>query len=440
MGQSGRRLHLNLFILSTGHHEASWRHPDAFPERATSVAYYQQLARTAERGKMDSVFLAEKYRLTSMIKHRVIPQLEAFTLLSAIAAVTGKIGLTATASTTYNEPYHIARKFASLDHISGGRTGWNIVTSTGDLTANNFSRASHPDHRERYEQGKEFVEVAKRLWSGWGEGALVADRESGVYADTARIRPADFEGRFYSVRGPLNIPRSPQIYPVLVQAGSSEDGKEFAAELAEVVFTAQNSMAEAQAFYSDLKGRMGKYGRAGDQLKIMPGFTPYVGDTEAEAREKERELNELAVTEYGLHTLSAILQTDMSAFPLDGPVPVERLPSVDEINGQKARFQLYAELARREKLTIRELIVRTAGGRGHYTFAGTPSQIADEMRKWLTNGAADGFNLMPPLLPGGLDDFVDKVVPELQSRGIYRTEYTGSTLREHLGLPLPKTE
>lgn len=440
MGQSGRQLHLNLFILSTGHHEASWRHPEAFPERATSLEYYQQLAKTAERGKMDSVFLAEKYRLNSMVKYRVIPQLEAFTLLSAIAAVTERIGLTATASTTYNEPYHIARKFAALDHISGGRAGWNIVTSTGDVTARNFSKERHPEHRERYEQGKEFVEIAKRLWRSWGEGALVADRESGIYADTGRIRPADFEGRFYSVSGPLNIPRSPQTYPVLVQAGSSEDGKEFAAEHAEVVFTVQSAMGGAQAFYKDLKGRMGKYGRSEEQLKVLPGFTPFIGDTEAEARDRMRELDELTVTEYGLNTLSATLQTDLSGYPLDGPLPLDRLPKVEEIRGQQARFQLYVDLARREGLTIRELIFRTAGGRGHFTYAGTPVQIADEMERWLRSEAADGFNLMPPLLPRGLDDFVDKVVPELQNRGIYRTEYSGRTLREHLGLPYPIPE
>jgi len=440
MGQSGRQLHLNLFILSTGHHEASWRHPEAFPERATSLEYYQQLAKTAERGKMDSVFLAEKYRLNSMVKYRVIPQLEAFTLLSAIAAVTERIGLTATASTTYNEPYHIARKFAALDHISGGRAGWNIVTSTGDVTAHNFSKERHPEHRERYEQGKEFVEIAKRLWRSWGEGALVVDRESGIYADTGKIRPADFEGRFYSVSGPLNIPRSPQTYPVLVQAGSSEDGKEFAAELAEVVFTVQSAMGGAQAFYKDLKGRMGKYGRSAEQLKVLPGFTPFIGDTEAEARDRMRELDELTVTEYGLNTLSATLQTDLSGYPLDGPLPLDRLPKVEEIRGQQARFQLYVDLARREGLTIRELIFRTAGGRGHFTYAGTPVQIADEMERWLRSEAADGFNLMPPLLPRGLDDFVDKVVPELQNRGIYRTEYSGRTLREHLGLPYPIPE
>lgn len=438
MKEPKKQLHLNLFILSTGHHEASWRHPEAQPELATSLGYYQQLAKTAERGKMDSIFLAEKYRLTPLIKYRVIPQLEAFTLLSAIAAVTERIGLTATASTTYNEPYHIARKFASLDHISGGRTGWNIVTSTGDATAHNFSREHHLDHKVRYDRGKEFVEVVKRLWAGWAENSLVIDKQSGIYADVSQIQGAEFTGEFFSVKGALNIPRSPQTHPVLVQAGSSEDGKQFAAELAEVIFTAQNTMEEAIAFYTDVKSRLKQFGRSEDQLKILPGFIPFVGDTEAEAKAKERELNELAVSEYGIRSLSDLLKINLFQYPLDGPVPLEDLPSIDEIQGQKARFQLYVDLARRENLTIRELIIRTAGGRGHFTFAGTAVQIADEMERWLVNGAADGFNLMPALLPGGLDDFVNKVIPELQNRGIYRKEYTGSTLREHLGLTIDR--
>ncbi|RIE01215.1 FMN-dependent monooxygenase [Cohnella faecalis] len=432
-----RQLHLNLFIMSTGHHEASWRHPDARPEAATDFQYYRDLARTAERGKMDSVFIAAKYRLANTIENRVIPQLEAITLLSALAAATERIGLTGTASTTYNEPYTLARQFASLDHISGGRAGWNIVTSTGDATAHNFSRDRHPEHQERYDQGREFVEIAKRLWDGWAEDALVIDKASGVYANRSRILPADYEGRYFSVKGPLNLPRSPQTYPVLVQAGSSEEGRQFAAELAEVIFTAQSTMANSLAFCEDMRRRLKAFGRPSESLKLLPGFVPIIGDTEQDAKRKERELNELSVSAYGLRTMSDLLQIDLSLYPIDGLVPLKDLPDISEIRGLKSRFQLLTDLARRESLTIRELIIRTAGGRGHYTFAGTPSQIADELQRWLREGAADGFNLMPPLLPGGLDDFVDKVVPELQSRGIYRTEYTGRTLREHLGLPLP---
>lgn len=439
--QRRRQLHLNLFLLSTGHHEASWRHPDASPQLATDFRYYERLARMAEQAKMDSIFIAEKYRLNKMTKYRVIPQLEAFTMLAALSAVTERIGLTATASTTYNEPFHIARKFASLDHISGGRTAWNIVTSTGDATARNFGKQSHLDHSLRYDRAHEFVEAAVKLWTGWAEDALLIDQEAGLYADMNRIKAADYEGKHLSVAGPLNLPRSPQGVPVLVQAGSSEAGRSFAARWAELVFTAQPSMESAIAFYTDLKGRLKLWGRRPEQLKILPGLITFVGDTEAEAKEKERELNELSASEYGLYNLSALLQTDLSDCPLDGPLPYERLPQLEQVQGQKARFQLYVNLAREEQLSIRELIIRTAGGRGHFTVAGTPIQIADTMQRWLEAGAADGFNLMPPLLPTGLEDFVTKVIPELQNRGIYRTEYSGNTLRENLGLTeLPATQ
>ncbi|MBX4149095.1 LLM class flavin-dependent oxidoreductase [Paenibacillus lautus] len=432
--QPNKHLHLNLFLLSTGHHEASWRHPEANPGNAVDFRHYARLARLAEQAKMDSIFLADKYRLNPMTKYRVVPQLEAFTMLSALAAVTENIGLTATASTTYYDPYHLTRKFASLDHISGGRAAWNIVTSTGDATARNFGKDRHLGHSERYERAHEFMEAALRLWTGWSEDALMLDQASGLYADMSRIAAANFEGKHLSVAGPLNLPRSPQTVPVLVQAGSSEDGKSFAARWAEVVFTAQSGMEDAVVFYADLKGRLKHWGRTKDQMKILPGLIPFIGDTEEEAKDKERELNELSASEYGLYNLSALLQTDLSDCPLDGPLPFERLPAVGDVQGQQARFRLYTELARKEKLSIRQLLIRTAGGRGHFTVCGTPVQIADAMQRWLEADAADGFNLMPPLLPLGLEDFVSKVVPELQNRGIYRTEYAGKTLRDHLSL------
>ncbi|PAK55933.1 LLM class flavin-dependent oxidoreductase [Paenibacillus sp. 7541] len=437
LDRSRKQLHLNLFLMSTGHHEASWRHPKASPQHAADFGYYARMVKLAEQAKMDAVFLADKYRLNIMTKYRVIPQLEAFTMLSALAAATERIGLVVTASTTYNDPYHIARKLTSLDHISGGRAAWNIVTSTGDATARNFGQVRHLPHTLRYERAHEFVEAAIRLWNGWAEDALRLDQEAGIYADMSRIQAADYEGKHVSVAGPLNLPRSPQGVPVLVQAGSSEDGRAFAARWAEVVFTAQPGIGEAAAFYADLKGRMSAYGRRPDHMKILPGCIPFVGDTEAEAKEKEQELNELSVSEYGLTNLSALLQTDLSGCPLDGPLPYERLPAPEQVQGQQSRFRLYTELARKENLSIRQLIIRTAGGRGHFTVAGTPVQIADTMQRWLEEQAADGFNLMPPLLPSGLENFVHKVIPELQNRGIYRTDYSGSTLREHLGL---KTE
>jgi FMN-dependent oxidoreductase (nitrilotriacetate monooxygenase family) len=288
----------------------------------------------------------------------------------------------------------------------------------------------------RYERAREFVDVATKLWDSWEDDAIVLDRERGVYADTAKVRPVEHRGEHFQVHGALNVPRSPQGYPLLVQAGSSEDGKEFAAEFAEAVFTAQQTLADAQAFYKDLKSRLPRYGRTDDQLLVLPGICPVIGSTEAEARALEQELTDLQVPEYGLAQLSGMLGTDLSGLPLDGPLP--ELPEEHDINGNKSRFTLVAELARRDGLTLRELIARLGGGRGHRVFAGTPEQIADQLQEWFTQGAADGFNIVPPYLPGGLDDFVDQVVPELQRRGLFRTEYTGRTLRENYGLPRPR--
>ncbi|MCD1258414.1 LLM class flavin-dependent oxidoreductase [Paenibacillus athensensis] len=432
-----RKLHLNAFLMNTGHHEASWRHPDTEPEHTTDIAYYQKLAQIAERAKLDSLFLADGYVLLGNVKYRASAGLEPFTMLSALAAATSRIGLIATVSTTYNEPFHVARMFASLDHISKGRAGWNIVTSSGDATAQNFGLDAHPEHTARYERAREFVETVTELWDSWEDDALVIDRPAGIFADTDKVRPIHHKGPAFAVRGPLNIPRPPQGYPLLVQAGSSEDGKEFAAQTAEAIFTAQQTLAEAQAFYADVKGRLARYGRSPEQLLILPGISPVIADTEQEAKEKEAYLHELTIPEYGLARLSELLRVDLFDYPLDGPVPLEALPDISAINGNKSRFQLVVDLARRDRLTIRELILRTAGGRGHLTFAGTAVQVADLIETWFTSGAADGFNIMPPHLPGSLIDFADKVVPELQRRGLFRTEYDSSTLRGHLGLARP---
>ncbi|MFJ5553383.1 LLM class flavin-dependent oxidoreductase [Streptomyces sp. NPDC093225] len=430
-----RTLHLNAFLMNAGHHDAAWRHPRTRPERVTDLNYFQDLARAAERGRLDSVFLADGVALWGKVRHNALGGFEPLTLLSALAAVTEHVGLIATVSTTFNEPYHVARKFASLDHLSGGRAGWNIVTSGSVDEARNFNREEHLDHAVRYARAREFVDVATKLWDSWEDDAIVLDRERGVYADTDKVRPVEHRGEHFRVAGALNVPRSPQGYPLLVQAGSSEDGREFAAEFAEAVFTAQQTLADAQAFSKDLKSRLPRYGRTDDQLLVLPGICPVIGSTEAEARALEQELTDLQVPEYGLAQLSGMLGTDLSGLPLDGPLP--ELPEERDINGNKSRFTLVAELARRDGLTLRELIARLGGGRGHRVFAGTPEQIADELEAWFTQGAADGFNIMPPHLPGGLDDFVDQVVPVLQRRGLFRTEYTGRTLREHYGLPRP---
>ncbi|MFJ9645997.1 LLM class flavin-dependent oxidoreductase [Streptomyces sp. NPDC101206] len=433
--QPARMLHLNAFLMNAGHHDAAWRHPDSAPERVTDPAYFQELARTAERGKLDSVFLADGLALWGKARYNALGGFEPLTLLSAIAAVTEHIGLIATVSTTFNEPYHLARKFASLDHISGGRAGWNIVTSGTVDEARNFGREEHLEHGLRYERAREFLDVATKLWDSWEDDAIVLDKERGVYADTGRFHPAAHRGTHFGVAGPLNVPRSPQGYPLLVQAGSSEDGKEFAARYAEAVFTAQQTLADGQAFYKDLKSRLARYGRTEDDLLVLPGIAPVVGSTEAEAKALERRLTELQVPEYGLAQLSGMLGTDLTGLPLDGPLP--ELPDERDINGNKSRFTLVAELAHREGLTLRELIARLGAGRGHRVYAGTPEQIADQLEEWFVGGAADGFNIMPPVLPTGLTDFVDQVVPVLQRRGLFRTEYTGGTLREHYGLPRP---
>jgi FMN-dependent oxidoreductase (nitrilotriacetate monooxygenase family) len=430
-----RTLHLNAFLMNAGHHDAAWRHPRTQPERVTDLRYFQHLAQTAERGLLDSVFLADGLALWGNARYNALGGFEPLTLLSALAAVTERVGLIATVSTTFNEPFHTARKFASLDHISGGRAGWNIVTSGTVNEARNFGQDEHLEHRLRYERAREFVEVATKLWDSWEDDAILLDRERGVYADTDKVRQIDHRGEYFGVQGPLNVPRAPQGHPLLVQAGSSEDGKEFAAQYAEAVFTAQQTLADGQSFYKDLKSRLARYGRTGDQLLVLPGIAPVIGSTEAEARALEQELTDLQVPEYGLAQLSGMLGTDLTGLPLDGPLP--DLPEERDINGNKSRFTLVAELARRDGLTLRELIARLGGGRGHRVFAGTPEQTADQLEEWFTQGAADGFNIMPPHLPGGLEDFVDHVVPILQRRGLFRTEYTGRTLREHYGLARP---
>lgn len=431
MSKHRRKAHINAFISATGHHEASWRHPDAKPHLGLDVRYYKELAQLAEQGLFDSLFLADGYY------GRTANKLEPFTLLSALAMVTERIGLIATVGTTYNEPFHVARKFASLDHISGGRAGWNIVTTGTEATADNFGFAQHPEHGLRYEIAEEFVEAAKQLWDSWEDDAVVFDKSSGVNIVPGKVFEIHFRGKTYSIKGPLNIPRPPQGYPVLVQAGSSESGRELAAKTAEVVFTAHQTLEESQSFYADVKARLAKYGRTNDQLLILPGLSPILADTEAEAREIEEELNGLINEKRAIDSLSGRLGIDLSDSDPDGPIPYDRLPGVDAINGRKGRYQLVVDLAQRENLTIRQITRRLAGARGHVTFTGTAVGLADLIEQWIGHYGADGFNLMPQLYPSGLRAFVDKVVPELQNRGLFRERYEGSTLRENLGLARP---
>lgn len=430
-----RRLHLNAFLMTEGHHEAAWRLPDADPLRGLDVDYFIRLARTAERGKLDSIFFADHPALSKDPGRRPSGGLEPLTLLSAIAVATERIGLIATASTSYNSPYNLARRFASLDLISRGRAGWNIVTTADPSSARNFSLEQLPAHAERYARAEEFVDVATSLWEGWEPDAIIADKENAVWADPSKVHATDHVGDHYRVAGPLNVPRTPQVRPVLVQAGSSEAGKDLAARTAEAVFTAHQRLEDAVEFAEDVRARAVRFGRDPRGVKILPGIVPVLGATEAEALEKEAQLNDLIHPRYALEQLTKQLRLPEGSLGLDDRLP-EDLPAEDEIEGAKSRYTLIVSLARREDLTVRELIARLAGGRGHFTVAGTPVQIADIIQEWFEAGAADGFNVMAPVLPSGLENFVDQVVPILQERGLFRTEYESTTLRGHYGLPI----
>ena len=435
-----RQLHLNAFLMNTGHHEASWRLPESNPYAHVELDHYTHLARIAERGTFDSLFLADGPQLWSNLAQRPAGALEPLTLLTALATATEHIGLIATASTSYNSPYNLARKFASLDIISGGRAGWNIVTTAGAEAARNFGLEHEPAHAERYARAAEFLDVTLKLWDSWEDDAIVADKAAGVWGDDTKIHPPHHQGTYFSVEGALNVPRSPQGYPLLVQAGSSEDGKTFAARYAEAVFTAQQTLADAQSFYKDLKSRTAAAGRNPEHIKVLPGIVPVLGGTEAEARANERLLEDHIVYTHGVDRLERLLQLPPNTLELDAPLPTG-LPPEDAIEGAKSRYTLVVELARRDRLTVRQLIGRLGGGRGHLTFAGTPEQVADAIGTWFTQGAADGFNIMPAVLPSGLDAFVDHVVPLLRTRGLLRTEYgPRTTLRERYGLPRPANQ
>ena len=436
MSQPKRKLKLGVFIAGTGHHVASWRHPNAVPDAAMNLDYFKQLAKKAEEGKLDLFFLADSLSINQTSHPNVLTRFEPLTLLSSIAESTSTIGLAATASTTYSEPFHIARQFASLDHLSGGRAAWNVVTSSIEETAKNFSGEEHLAHHKRYERAEEFVDVVKGLWDSWEEDALVRNKETGEFFEPGKLHELQHKGEFFSVRGPLNVSRTPQGQPVIIQAGSSEDGQKLAAKTAELIFTAQNDLDKAKEFYQSLKGKVEAAGRAREDVSIMPGIFPIIADTKEEAQAKYEELQELIVPEIGLSILQNYLGgIDLSQYPLDGPLP-EIDPSTS--NAVKSRFDLVMNMARKDNLTIRQLYQSVAGSRGHNIFIGTPEQLADVMETWLVEEAADGFNVMPPLLPEGLDVFVDRVVPILQERGLFKTDYTGQTLRENLGLTEPK--
>ena len=433
-----KQIHVNLFIYSRGHHEASWRHPLSTPHALTDIEYYVDCAQKAEAACFDSIFLADTLAVPQDINSASRIWLEPLTTLGALAVTTRRIGLIATATTTYVEPFNLARQLASLDHASKGRVGWNIVTTFSIAASRNFGSAARPTHAERYDKGDEFVEVCKRLWDSWADGAVVDDRAAGVYARKNQIRPIDHAGAHFQVAGPLNLPRGPQGRPVLVQAGSSDTGMDFAARHAEAVFTAHLTRASAQSFYADLKARVAAAGRRAEHCLILPGISAMIAGTEADARRMERELNELSPTEVGLMKLSDRFDGfDFSHLPLDRPLSPEDFPDPGQNQASRGRVELIVGAVRDERLTMRQLLGRLAGARGHHVMAGTPEQVADTMEDWIDSGAADGFNLMPPLLPLMLDAFTSEVVPILRRRGRLRREYQGTTLREHYGLPRP---
>ncbi len=436
------QMRLGAFFNPTGHHVASWRHPRAQADAGINVQHYVEIARTAERAKLDMVFLADNVcvrdaKMEALCRSaQYIANFEPITLLSALSPLTSHIGLVATASTSYNEPFHVARKFASLDHLSGGRAGWNLVTSGQEAEARNFSRDKHYLHGERYERAREFAEIVVGLWDSWDDDAFVRDKQSGLFFQPDKLHALNHKGESYSVAGPLNVPRSPQGRPVIVQAGGSEDMIRVAAEFAEVIFCAPLTLDAARKFYSSIKGRAAAHGRSPDHVKVMPGLSAIVGRTETEANEQYEYLQSLIHPMVAREILSLVLgSVDLSAYPLDGPFP-ENLPLS---NASQSTFQYVTDMARNEKLTLRQVALRVAGARGKSVVRGSPEQVADHMEQWFKEGGCDGFNLMPPFLPGSLDDFVELVLPILRQRGLFRSEYEGRTLREHLGLPRPES-
>ncbi|CAN5410107.1 LLM class flavin-dependent oxidoreductase [soil metagenome] len=436
-----REIKLGLFPQDVGHHIASWRHPDAPPMGLTSIDFYRSMAQTAERAKLDMVFFGDQMagqypEDETMGRTSRMLRMEPTTVLAALSAVTTHIGLIATVSTSYFEPYHVARKFATLDQISGGRSGWNVVTSFNEYEAKNFNRGEVLAPAVRYQKAHEFLEATNALWDSWDDDAFIVDKAGGQFFELDRLHVANHRGDYFSTRGPLNVPRSPQGRPVVVQAGSSDEGRDFASRFSEVVFTAQPNLQASQAFYADVKARAVAHGRSPDDLKIMPGVMPIIGSSLQEAQDKFQELQALIDPKVGWMLLTRHLNgLDLSAYPLDALV--EDLPLQEVVH---TRQRLLLDMARRDHMTVRKLYERATGSRGHSLLLGTAEQIADQLEEWFVERGADGFNVMPPLMPSCVVDFVTQVVPLLQRRGLFRTEYAGRTLRENLGLSYPANQ
>jgi FMN-dependent oxidoreductase (nitrilotriacetate monooxygenase family) len=435
---SSRQLHLGAFMRPASIHTGAWRYPGAWPDMNFNFAHMKECTQKLERAKFDAFFMADHMAVLNMPidalkRSHTSTSFEPFTLLSALSQVTERIGLVATGSTTFDAPYHIARRFASLDWLSNGRAGWNIVTTSNPDAALNFGLEEHLEHGERYRRAREFYDVVTGLWDSWADDAWVRDVDDGIFFDPAKMHVLDHKGKYYSVRGPVNIARPVQGWPVIVQAGASESGRQLAAETAEAVFTAQSDIKAGREFYADVKGRMEQLGRSRDHMKILPACFVVVGDTVEEAKAKRAKLDSLVNYANAIASLSIALGHDASKFDPDGPLP----DNIPESNASKSGRERAIKLAKADNLTVRQLAQRLGGYSG-LAMVGTADTIADEMEEWLSSEASDGFTVMFPYLPGGLDDFVTRVVPELQRRGLFRRDYEGTTLREHLGLPRPR--
>jgi alkanesulfonate monooxygenase len=431
-----KQLHLGAFMRPVGIHTAWWRYPGAWPDANFNLQHLVRLIQTLERGHFDAFFMADHLAVLNMPmaalrRSATVTSFEPLTLLSALAMVTQRIGLVATASTTFEQPYHIARRFASLDHISNGRAGWNIVTTSNPEAALNFGLDDHVKHDQRYRHAHEFYSVVTGLWDSWADDAWLRDQESGLFFDPARLHVLNHKGESLSVRGPLNIARPVQGWPVIVQAGASDAGRQLAAETAEVIFGSSRTIEDGRRFAADVHGRMRALGRDPATLKILPAALVVVGDTTQEAQEKLALLDSLVHADSGVPNLSVRLGVDASGFALDAP-----LPDIPQSNASQSARDALVALARRDNLTVRQL-AQLVGGYGGLQFVGTPSEIAGQMQEWLESGASDGFNIMFHTVPAGVDEFVDLVIPELVRRGLFRAEYAGTTLREHLGLQRP---
>lgn len=429
-----REMHINLFILGSEDYGGAWRHPRCAADQVNTASYLIDLARRAEEARLNSIFIADSLSVGESFEYSAPQAYEPLTMLAAIASVTQHIGLIGTGSTSYTEPYNLARMFASLDHISGGRAGWNIVTTAAARSAQNFGRSGLEEHDTRYARAEDYLAVVTKLWDSWVDDALIRDAASGRYVDPVKVREIGHKGPFYQVRGPLNVFRSPQGRPVLAQAGSSAAGRAFAARHAELVFTAQPDYAAAAGFYKDIKAQAAAAGRDPAGVIVLPGIIPVVGSTEAEARRLASELDGLLILEPLIARMSLVLGVDLTGHPLDQQLP--ELPPVTLVQTYQSRSAIMRAMIERDKPTLRQLLVKVGASRGHFSVVGAPEQVADQIQYWYEHGAADGFNVFPALLPAGFHDFAEHVVPELRRRGLFRQDYQGQTLRDHYGLPL----